>query len=54
LFVPAFGNDANDFLMLDHAQVSVFVGEASVYGNADYYCAIEEMPTMIEGIADRF
>jgi len=51
--VAAFGNDANDFLMLDHAQVSVFVGKASIYGDADYYCAIEEMPAMIEGIADQ-
>ncbi len=52
--VAAFGNDTNDFLMLDHAQVSVFVGEASVYERADYYCAIEEMPAMIEGISERF
>ena len=49
--VAAFGNDANDFMMLDHAQVAVFVGEESIFGNADYYCTIEEMPTVIEGIS---
>ena len=34
----AFGNDQNDFLMLDNAELSIFIGDKAVYGKANYYC----------------
>lgn len=45
----AFGNDQNDFLMLDHAAISVFVGTPDTYSRADYYVDTVN----IESILDR-
>ena len=44
----AFGNDANDFAMLRHAAVSVFVGEENVFDGATYYRTMDELPPLIE------
>ena len=46
-----FGNDANDFTMLAHAAVSVFVGEENVFGGARYYCEMEEIAEVLEEIS---
>ncbi|QTF10104.1 HAD-IIB family hydrolase [Brenneria izadpanahii] len=46
--VVAFGNDANDFAMLDNAQTSVFIGSASDYPNADYYCTTDNIPSLLQ------
>lgn len=43
-----FGNDSNDFQMLDHAKFSVFVGSSRDYKNASLYCNINEIVEFIE------
>lgn len=43
----AFGNDQNDFLMLDHAKVSVFLGERQDYTNADFYLKTKEIANFL-------
>lgn len=44
----AFGNDQNDFLLLNNADISVFIGDEEIYPNADYYISTEYVPTLIE------
>ena len=46
----AFGNDANDFLMLDNASISVYIGSNPIYTDANYYCEIEEIPETLKRI----
>jgi len=46
----AFGNDANDFLMLDNASISVYIGSNPVYTDATYYCEMEEIPETLKRI----
>ena len=46
----AFGNDANDFLMLDNAAVSVYIGSNPVYTDATYYCEMDEIPKILKKI----
>lgn len=48
----AFGNDQNDFLMLDHAEISTFVGNKNDYPNADYYTKVDEIVNVIKKISD--
>jgi HAD superfamily hydrolase (TIGR01484 family) len=44
-----FGNDANDFAMLRHAAVSVFVGDENTFDGATYYCQIDDIPQILAG-----
>ncbi|MBF1995945.1 HAD hydrolase family protein [Serratia symbiotica] len=44
----AFGNDLNDHLVLDNAEVSVFVGNRDAYQSANYYITIDYIPTIID------
>lgn len=39
----AFGNDQNDFLMLDHSQTAIFLGEKQDYPQADFYLTTKEI-----------
>lgn len=47
----AFGNDANDFAVLDHAKISVFVGEATHYPAATYYSETDLIPSLLDEIS---
>ncbi|EJL9553308.1 HAD hydrolase family protein [Salmonella enterica] len=44
----AFGNDLNDHLVLDNAEISVFVGNRDAYQSANYYITIDYIPTIID------
>ncbi|CRG50423.1 hypothetical protein B7R74_16875 [Yersinia pseudotuberculosis] len=44
----AFGNDLNDYLVLDNAEVSVFIGNRDDYQSANYYATIDYIPTIID------
>ncbi|TCJ94821.1 hypothetical protein EV694_2055 [Volucribacter psittacicida] len=44
----AFGNDQNDFLMLDNAEISVFVGNKRDYLNANYYVNFDNIAHFIK------
>jgi len=46
----AFGNDQNDFTMLQHAEVSVFVGDSSDFEGATYYTSTDYIPTLLNHI----
>lgn len=46
-----FGNDSNDFKMLEHAKISVFVGDKNLFDKANYYCSIENIHEFIRNIA---
>lgn len=48
-----FGNDANDFAMLDHAHTSVFAGDADDYPQASYYCRTAELPALLAQLSGR-
>ncbi|MEQ1966814.1 DUF455 family protein [Xenorhabdus nematophila] len=50
----SFGNDANDYVVLDNSRVSVFVGSMSDYPDATYYCRTEYIPTLLPAIIDTF
>jgi hydroxymethylpyrimidine pyrophosphatase-like HAD family hydrolase len=39
----ALGNDQNDFMMLDHAQTAIFMGDKAVYPHADGYAAVDDV-----------
>lgn len=39
----ALGNDQNDFIMLDHAQTAIFMGDKAVYPHADGYAAVDDV-----------
>ncbi len=43
----AFGNDANDFAMLDYAQVAVFLGSQNDYPSATHYCSTSDLITLL-------
>ncbi|RJL47375.1 HAD hydrolase family protein [Pectobacterium carotovorum] len=43
----AFGNDLNDYLVLDNAEISVFIGSRDAYQSATYYATMEYIPTII-------
>lgn len=49
-----FGNDENDFAMLDNARLSVFVGAMSDYPKATFYCRTEYIPTILNEVSDTF
>ncbi|WP_424405012.1 HAD-IIB family hydrolase [Pasteurella sp. PK-2025] len=46
----AFGNDQNDFLMLDNAETAVFVGDANTYPTADYYTMVDKVLEVIQSV----
>lgn len=48
-----FGNDNNDFTMLNHAGYSVFLGEPRLFDNASHYCAIDELPSFINTLSEK-
>lgn len=43
----AFGNDHNDFLMLDNARKSIFIGSEKTYAGADVYLDFEDVEEFI-------
>lgn len=43
----ACGNDSNDFAMLDHADIEVFLGNERDYPNADYYCQTNQLAELL-------
>ncbi|USS96172.1 hypothetical protein M5J15_03460 [Serratia symbiotica] len=44
----AFGNDLNDYLVLDNAETSVFIGSRDDYQSANYYATMDYIPTIID------
>lgn len=48
----AFGNDENDFMMLDKAEIATFVGEASLYPSANYHANIDNIAETIDFIME--
>lgn len=44
----SFGNDENDFLTLDHAEIAVFVGDNKDYLQADYYIQPHDLITLLK------
>jgi hydroxymethylpyrimidine pyrophosphatase-like HAD family hydrolase len=48
----AFGNDYNDFLLLDNASLSVFVGDQRIYLNANYYTSVNNLPSVMDIICE--
>lgn len=46
----AFGNDANDFAMLENAKISVFVGPEEIFAKATYYSSIDNIEHLIRSI----
>lgn len=50
----AFGNDQNDFLVLDNARISVFLGEKHIYPDADYHVEIDYIPTLLSLIKNKY
>ncbi|MDE9492049.1 HAD family hydrolase [Xenorhabdus bovienii] len=49
-----FGNDENDYAMLDNAKVSVFIGATKDYPNANFYCRTEYIPSILDEVTDSF
>nr|WP_314740051.1 HAD-IIB family hydrolase [uncultured Haemophilus sp.] len=47
----AFGNDENDFLMLRHAEQSIFLEDKADFENADFYLNIANMAMFLERYA---
>jgi Predicted hydrolases of the HAD superfamily len=43
----AFGNDQNDFIMLNNAEIAVFIGEEKDFPHATYYIEIDDIPELI-------
>ncbi|ROR15080.1 hypothetical protein EC836_101580 [Erwinia sp. JUb26] len=43
----AFGNDSNDFEMLNNAGISIFTGEPHYYPGASHYCKTEHLPALL-------
>lgn len=43
----AFGNDSNDFEMLNNAGISIFTGEPHFYVGASHYCRTEQLPALL-------
>nr|WP_205064550.1 HAD hydrolase family protein [Pantoea coffeiphila] len=43
----AFGNDSNDFEMLNNAGISIFTGEPHYYVGASHYCKTEQLPALL-------
>lgn len=43
----AFGNDQNDFIMLKHAEVAVFIGEEKDFPHATHYIEMEAIPELL-------
>lgn len=48
--VISFGNDSNDFTMLDNSFISVFIGSDTIYENASYYCEMKDIPKILKRI----
>lgn len=46
----AFGNDANDFAMLKHANIAVFLGMKDDFKDADYYGSVTDLPILLKDI----
>ena len=46
----AFGNDQNDFLMLENAQTAVFLGDKESFSQADYYISTDEVAELLTQI----
>ncbi|WP_455810668.1 HAD-IIB family hydrolase [Pseudomonas graminis] len=46
----AFGNDANDFAMLNEARISVFLGAENDYPHATYYSNYDRLPAVIASV----
>lgn len=44
----AFGNDENDFLMLRHAEQSIFLGDKTDFENADFYLTTAEVAEFLK------
>lgn len=44
----AFGNDQNDFLMLEKAEIAVFIGDQHDFKHATYYASTEDIPTLLD------
>lgn len=42
------GNDHNDYDMLNASSYSIFVGSPEKFGNADYYCSIENLMPLVD------
>lgn len=47
----AFGNDENDFLMLQYAEKSIFLGDKADFANADFYLTTAEIAAFLEKYA---
>lgn len=43
----AFGNDSNDFEMLNNAGISIFTGEPHYYVGASHYCKTDQLPALL-------
>lgn len=43
-----FGNDENDFEMLNNAGISIFAGEPKDYIGASHYCKTEYLPALLQ------
>ncbi len=46
----AFGNDANDFVLLRNAQVAVFLGDKQDFTEADFYGSVNDIPELIAAV----
>lgn len=44
----AFGNDQNDFLMLEKAEIAVFIGNKQDFQHANYYASTGDIPALID------
>ena len=48
-----FGNDHNDYMMLDKSKISIFVGKKEIYANADIYTDFNGVHKVIEELLNK-